>query len=118
MNLPAKPAAATEADPDTELRQMLASAAAALQALHQQAIEALAPAVQDILRSNSHDAQRVEHTLDPLLNHACLPEGLALFKTLCRHCASIDPQATASCVRAYREMWDSDDQNDGKEMQA
>jgi hypothetical protein len=51
MNLPAKPAAATEADPATELRQMLASAAAALQALHQQAIEALAPAVQDILRS-------------------------------------------------------------------
>jgi hypothetical protein len=101
MNLPAKPAAATEAEPDTELRQMLASAAAVLQALHQQTIETLAPAVQDILRSDSHAAQRIEHTLDPLLNHA-----------------SIDPQATASYVRTYREMWDSDDQNDGKEMQA
>jgi len=90
----------------------LSATIAPLQALHQQAVETLAPAVRDIFRSGSRDAQWIERTLDQLLDHACLPEGLALFKALCRHYWTLDPQATASYVNAYREMWDGDEQND------
>ena len=54
----------------------------------------------------------IERTLDYLLDHACIPQGLALFKSLCRHYWEINPQATASYINAYREMWDSEDQND------
>ena len=101
------------ASPDTgtyvDLLHVLSTAMAPLQALHQQAIEALVPIVQDMVRSGSRDAQRIEHTLDQLLNHACVPEGLALFKALCRHYWPLNPQATASYVHAYREMWDGDD---------
>jgi hypothetical protein len=95
-----------------DLLKALSTAMASLQTLHQQAIEALEPTVQDMVRSGCRDAQRIEHTLDQLLNHACTPEGLTLFKTLCRHFWTIDPQATASYIQAYREMWDDDEQND------
>ncbi len=118
MNLPTKQATALGDDSYQDLLQTLASTAAPLQALHQQAINALASTVQDMVRGGSRDAQRIEHTLDQLLNHACLPEGLAHFKTLCRHYWALDPQATASYVHAYREMWDGDDWNDTDEVQA
>lgn len=87
---------------------------AELQTLREQAIEALTPTVQDMVLSGSRNVQQIEHTLDQLLDHACLPEGLALFKTLCRHYWKLDPQATASYVHAFREMWG--DQNDADEV--
>ncbi len=90
---------------------------AELQTLHEQTIEALTPTVQAMVRSGSRNVQQIEHTLDQLLDHACLPEGLALFKTLCRHYWTLDPQATTRHVHAYREMWDEDDQNDTDEVQ-
>jgi hypothetical protein len=85
---------------------------AELQALREQAVETLTPAVQEMVRGGSRDVQRIEHTLDQLLDIACLPEGVTLFKTLCRHYWTLDPQATADYIHAYREMWDADDQND------
>ncbi len=89
---------------------------AEVQRLREQGIEALAPVVQDLVRSASRDVQRIEHTLDQLLDVACLPEGLALFKTLCRHYWTLDPQATADYVQAYREMWDDVAQGDSDEV--
>jgi hypothetical protein len=97
-----------------DLLDALLTVISPLQTLHQQAIDALEPTVHDLVRSGSSDTQRIEHTLDQLLNHACTPEGLTLFKTLCRHFWTIDPQTTASYVQAYREMWDDDKQNDSE----
>jgi hypothetical protein len=109
-----KPGASTYPKLLAELRQHMA----ALQTLREQAVATLTPNVQELLRSGSRDVQRIEHTLDQLLNVACLPEGLALFKTLCRHYWTLDPQATAGYVNAYREMWDDDDQNDAAEVES
>lgn len=109
----ARPRAATYQDLLAELK----TTAAGLQTLHEQAIEALTPIVQGLVRNGSRDVQRIEHTLDQLLDIACLPEGLAPFKTLCRHYWTLDPQATASYVHAYREMWDDEGENDTKEAQ-
>lgn len=95
-----------------ELLAQLQRLTADLQALREQGIAELAPVVQELVRSDSRDVQRIEHTLDQLLDLACLPEGLALFKTLCRHCWALDPQATAGYVHAYREMWDDEAQDD------
>jgi hypothetical protein len=83
---------------------------APLQALHQQAVKALTPSVHDIIASNSRDARLIEQTLDHLLDHACIPQGLVIFKFLCRYYLAIDPHATASYIYAYREMWDDGDQ--------
>ena len=101
-----------DSDAYRDLLGELKTALAPLQALRLQAVEASAPTVREILRSGSRDARLIEHTLDHLLDHACIPQGLALFKALCRHYWEINPQATVSYANAYREMWDSDDKND------
>ena len=107
-----KPGASTCQNLLAELKKRIAE----LQTLREQAVEALTPTVQDMVRSGSRNVQQIEHTLDQLLDHACLPESLALFKTLCRYYWKLDPKATASYVHAYREMWDEDDQNDADEV--
>ena len=114
---PSPQAAALGSAPYLELLDTLSAAIAPLQALHQQAIEALVPTVQGILSSGSEDVLWIECTLDQLLNHACIPEGLTLFKTLSRHYWQLDPQATAGYINAYRDMWDGDDQNDTAEVE-
>lgn len=91
----------------TAFLQHLTATIAPLQELHQRAVEVQAPIVRSILRGGCTDSRLIEHTLDQLLDHACIPEGLGLFKSLCRHYWPINPHATASYVNAYREMWDS-----------
>ena len=105
------PQKATSPDTDAyrDLLGDLKAALAPLQTLHQQAIETHASTVREILRNGSRDARLIKHTLDNLLDDACIPLGLALFKSLCRHYWEIDPHATASYINAYREMWDADD---------
>jgi hypothetical protein len=93
-------------DPDVaEIRAL----AATLHDLHRQQVAALSPIVQNLIRCQSRSAQEIERTLDHLLGCACIPEGLALFKALCRYYYAINPAATASYVHAYREMWDSEE---------
>ena len=99
----------TDCEAYRDLLGGLSAAIAPVQALHQQAIENLAPTVREILHNGSRDTRLIEHTLDHLLDHACIPEGLAPFKALCRYYWDINPQATAGYIFAYREIWDSDD---------
>jgi len=91
-----------------ELLAELTKPFAALQTLRERAIEALTPTVQELVHGCSGDVQRIEQTLDQLLDQSCLPDGLALFQALCRHYWTLDPQAAASYVNAYREMWDEE----------
>lgn len=108
--------AAADSDAYQGLLREITAAVAPLQTLHQQAVETLAPTVREILQNRSRDARLIEHTLDHLLDHACIPQGLGGFKSLCRYYWEINPQATASYVVAYREMWDAgadDDQEAG-----
>jgi hypothetical protein len=94
-------------EPDSGFAEIRALAAE-LHALHRHMAAAYAPIVQDILQRRSRDVQEIEHTLDHLLDCACIPEGLALFKPLCRYYYGINPAATADYVYAYRDMWDSE----------
>lgn len=73
--------------------------------LQRQAARMNAATVERIVRTRSRDAQEIEHTLDRLLDCACIPEGLELFKALCRYYYALDPAAVAGYVNAYREMW-------------
>ena len=82
--------------------------AASLQELHRQMVKSYEPIVQSIIQSRSRDVQEIEQALDRLLDCACIPEGLNLFKAFCRYYDNINPAATASYVQAYREMWDSE----------
>jgi hypothetical protein len=84
------------------------SLAATLHALHQQRAALLAPIAEQLIREKSRNAAEIEQTLDHLLDCACIPEGLAPFKALCRYYYGINPAATASYVHGYRDMWDSE----------
>lgn len=83
--------------------------ARSLNQLHHQMAASYAPLVQGIIRSRTWDHQQIEHLLDRLLDCACIPDGLALFRSLCRYYFPINPAATASYVHAYRDMWDSEE---------
>ena len=105
--LPAPPAPT----PDFEgIRELAAS----LHALHRQMAAACAPDVQYMIQSRSRDQRQIEHMLDSLLDCACIPEGLALFRTLCRYYFTLNPAATADYIRAYRDMWDNNDAVEGE----
>ncbi len=86
--------------------------AAEMTALQQKALEEYTPVVEAILRSRSRDARHIERTLSGLLDFCSHPSALQLYRRLCRHYFEIDPEATVFYVEAYREMWDSEDEDD------
>lgn len=80
----------------------------AMCALTRQAVAIYTPVVEDIVRDRCQDAMHIQRTLDGLLDFAHDPEALLLYKKLCRHYFFIDPAATARYIDYYREMWDSE----------
>ncbi len=100
-----QPAAPSVGDPGFDSIRTLA---ASLQELHRQMVKSSEPIVQGIIQFRSRDVQEIEQALDRLLDCACIPEGLNVFKALCRYYYNINPAATASYVHAYREMWDNE----------
>jgi hypothetical protein len=62
--------------------------------------------VESLLKDQSRDPQRIEHLLDGLLDFCFHSAMLSLYKKLCRYYFKIDPEATASYVYAYRDMWE------------
>ena len=85
-----------------------------VRALGPHAVRQYGPVVDDILRSGSRDAARIERTLDGMLDFCDHAPMLALYKALCRRDWAIDPEAAVSYVQAYRERWDSDEQGEGE----
>jgi hypothetical protein len=95
-------------DSETKLQPLIALVASLRDVQEQKAAHYI-PIAEHLIESRSRNTQEIEHTLDHLLDVACLPNGLAAFKSLCRHYWNINPQGTAAYVYAYREMWDSAD---------
>jgi hypothetical protein len=95
-----------------EMLSSIKALAANLQGLQALGVAQYAPVVEHIVATRCRDAQHIERTLDHILDFACHPDGLVLFKSLCRYYFPIDPEAAASYVHAYREMWDSDETED------
>lgn len=90
------------------LLESISGLVASLNDMHQQAVQQYTPIVQAIVHSRSRDVRRIEATLDWLLGHCGYEPALRLYKQLCRHYFTIDPAATVSYINAYREMWDSE----------
>lgn len=92
-----------------ELVRTLVELISPLHDLQRQKAPAYAPIVQTLIHNHSRNVNEIERTLDHLLDCACIPEGLTLFKSLCRYYYGINPANTAYYVHAYREMWDSEE---------
>ena len=92
-----------------DLVQNISKIASSFDGLAHQAYAAYAGLVDDVIKTQSQDTNQIEHLLDGILGFCFAPEMLQLFKKLCRYYYHIDPQATASHILAYREMWDEED---------
>jgi hypothetical protein len=79
--------------------------------LQRVALIQLKPVAEEIIRSGSRDARLIEQTLDKLLDFCGNEEVLLLYRRLCRHYFDIDPSATVSYVKAYREMYDPESEH-------
>ena len=90
----------------------LSALAESLRGIQELGIAQYTPVVETILRSRSRDVRHIEHTLDYLLDFACHPEGLKLYRRLCRHYWDIDPAATAEYIMIYREMWEDEEEEE------
>jgi len=77
------------------------------QNLARQALSEYSLLVDKIVVSKTTDQNRIEHTLDGILDFCFDTDMLLLFKKLCRYYFTINPQATASYINIYREMWDN-----------
>lgn len=77
--------------------------------LARQAVQVVNVDIDDIIQSGDRDEARIERQLDHMLGLCYDPDMLKAFKKLCRYYFTINPQATADYVHAYREMWDSAD---------
>jgi len=69
--------------------------------------------VDDIIRCGVQDSRRIDRQLDFMLGFCCDPEMLNVFKRLCRYYYTIDPAATAEHIHAYRELWDTPEEDEG-----
>jgi hypothetical protein len=85
-----------------------------LRGIQERGIAQYTPIVDQIISTRNRDAHHIQLTLDYLLDFACYPAGLALYKKLCRYYYTLDPAATADYVNYYREMWDTEETEDQK----
>ncbi|MBN9517275.1 hypothetical protein J0H58_01955 [bacterium] len=90
---------------DTGFRQTFAALADQIGDVHERAVTAYSPVVEDILRTGNRDPRRIEPTLDGLLDFCGNAAILQLFRRLCRHYFGIDPVAAVAYVDAYRDMY-------------
>jgi hypothetical protein len=109
--------------PDPQVPEMAAGSepdilalAARSQELNERAALEYAPLVEEILRPDSHDARRIEQTLDGLLDFCGHGPVLTLYRRLCRHYWFIDPVATTRYAQFYRDMWDSESVMDASDL--
>ena len=103
----------TPADYD-DMLQGIKAIAEDLRGIQESGVAQYTPVVDQIIATRSRDVRHIQLTLDYLLDFACHPAGLALYKKLCRYYYTLDPVATADYVNYYREMWDTEEPEDQK----
>ena len=62
--------------------------------------------VKDIIKNKITDEHRIETALDLLLNYCYDDRILLLYRTLCKHYISINPEATLHYINYYIEEYD------------
>ena len=91
-----------------DLVERIAALAKVSQELAREAMPLYSAEVEAILKAQSRDSSRIESCLDGMLDFCFDDEMLVLYKKLCRYYLNIDPEATASYVRFYHEMWEDE----------
>ena len=100
---------------DPEFREAIFGMAKRIQELNEIALAGIKPRLDNVIRNRITDSKTIERLLDELLDCAGMSEeGLMLFKRLCRYYFRIDPTATAEYIYIYRDLYDSDDDEEAQ----
>jgi hypothetical protein len=67
--------------------------------------------VDNIIENNILDANHIEKLLDNMLDFCFYNKIFIQYRRLCHYYYDIDRHATADYINAYRELWDSEDDN-------
>src|SRR3972149_1785166 len=89
------------AQPFEDLVKSISKIAGATKRLARKAEQEYMPEVENVLRTQCRDPQRIERLLDGLLDFGFDDAMVRLYKKLCRYYFTIDPEATVSHVKAY-----------------
>jgi hypothetical protein len=76
--------------------------------------------VKQYIAKNCTDSHQIAFTLDFMLDFCFDEQMQLLYRKLCRHLYSFDPETAIDYVKAYRERWDEEGKQFGngkKELQ-
>jgi hypothetical protein len=99
----------------TELMEKIKALAESQDQLAQQAIQHYLPIVTQFIQDNCTDSNKISYTLDFMLDFCFDEQMLTLYRTLCRHLYSFDPNTAIHYVEAYRERWDEEGEQFGND---
>lgn len=97
-----------------QLLESVTAIAIQIQELNRQAVHQYTPIVNSIIQTKSRKILYIEHTLDGLLDFCGYDPALQLYRQLCRYYWDIDPEATVHYINAYRELWDSETEEENE----
>jgi hypothetical protein len=83
-------------------------------ALGQTAYDLYNPIVAEYISINCQDSNKIEYTLDYMLELCFDAQMLLLYRKLCAHLYSFNPDAALFYVNEYVERWDEDKTQFGK----
>lgn len=99
----------TTEEPSEEFINDIRKMAQELKRVYQLAEQEYTPMVNHLIRSKCTDQREIERMLDYLLGCANYDPILLLFKRLCRYYYDLNPEAVATYVYAYRDMWEENE---------
>jgi pilus assembly protein TadC len=106
----------TNNDLDTELRNTIYEMVERIQELNRIRLAEIEPRLENVIRNRVTDERIVEQLLDELLDCAGISEeGLLPFKRLCRYFFPINLILVTEYINIYRELYDSDDNQEGED---
>lgn len=76
-----------------------------------QTLSTYKPRAEEIIRSESKDTFKIEHTLEALNQVTFDKDVLSVFNKLCGYYKKIDKEAAAKHIQNYLEMWGSKEEN-------
>ena len=91
-----------------DLVKSIGELAKARNQLTRQAEQQYVSEVEDVLRTQCRDPNRIERLLDGILDFCFDAAMLRVYRKLCRYYFTIDSGATVSYVNAYRDMCDEE----------
>ncbi len=93
----------------TELVNSFRAIAEQMRDIQRRAVIEYRPVVDDLIESKCQDSNKIEFTLDCILDFAGSGEGLALFQRLLEYLKTIDPQGAKVYQRYWNEQWNDEE---------